>query len=695
MTKLNARFAAPGVQLGGHIPVILFFLCLLVRIVGISDLPIYVDESANILASASERYNWSIDPMSLGRPLLSFEFVPPFLLSNFLSSISLLALSRCWVALISSLTIFPLYGVGQRLGSHCGAIACVAWVASPLIWAHDRLALQDPIGSSFIAWTAYLGVIGIDGRVSLRRAAIATFGAGIFFACAELNKITAVISLPWLFGLLCTEQSSPRKFVAGRLTAFALTFVAGAWVPGLFFGAELLHFGTELNRFGHSPFALMGPSSSVSLGEVFREALHTLKYYVQFQYDYNGITFLITLIAVWWYGITYLPKLKSLRLGTIITFMGAFSAYSTIAYARYFHPEFIPLSLMLGASGSDAYDRCRRVAMPRVCSARNDSSNSATRTLMARSILLLLLSTFMQWTLTRASVAVNAYYNDLTYGRGRWVDYAQYTMNFNSGNGLSKLTATLTSLRGSRSRPVTIFCSPENVSGARGLQYQYFKDPNVRVIEAPLYPSGALEVIGHYFRRPRYPDEMFLLLEEGWLEDLNNKTITDDLLSSGIHLKLLDTIPRASPAIYRLFSIEEFLTDEIRLHLKPQHSELGAQGGPRIILEIRPPSIARTIRLEGNFLADNIPARSTLEVFDGPVSLTKIPLKRYFTLNIPISERESPKSLELFSNWWNLVPDPESRQYGYRNLFLARGPVITGIAFENKINGFPGSSRAN
>jgi hypothetical protein len=166
----------------------LVLLCALSRLVGLTVLPQFLDESWYI------SWSWKLTSgMSLVRPWLAGKGLPIFL-----NAIALpwahghdLAASRGLTVAFSLVTVAALFTLARRLyDERTAVVAALFYVACPFTLFHDRLFLADAVLSTFVA-LALVASCALAHHGRARDGAL----AGLALTLAVLSKASGVLLL--------------------------------------------------------------------------------------------------------------------------------------------------------------------------------------------------------------------------------------------------------------------------------------------------------------------------------------------------------------------------------------------------------------------------------------------------------------------------------------------------------------------
>lgn len=166
----------------------LVLLCAVSRLVGLTVLPQFLDESWHI------SWSWKLTSgMSLVRPWLSGKGLPIFLNALVLpwAHGHDLAASRALTVAFSLVTVAALFNLARRLyDERTAVVAALFYIACPFTLFHDRLFLADVVVSTFVA-------LALVASFDLARHGRTRDGAlsGLALTLAVLSKASGVLLL--------------------------------------------------------------------------------------------------------------------------------------------------------------------------------------------------------------------------------------------------------------------------------------------------------------------------------------------------------------------------------------------------------------------------------------------------------------------------------------------------------------------
>jgi 4-amino-4-deoxy-L-arabinose transferase-like glycosyltransferase len=319
-----SRLARPWPVLVGAVVA----LAAVLRFHHIAALGPFYDEAANILTSIDLDTRRAINPLAQGRPLLALMFAPAAL-----APAHALLIGRCMVAAAGLVTTLAL---GTFLAVSAGRVAAIIgmllWALSPFVVFHERLALQDPVVSMLLMLAlAAVALSSLEGASRARRLGGAVV-AGVLFGIAGLVKVSALLALPWLalvYVVVNRWRGSP--ILDARLACLA----GAAALPFLALGPRLFGLGRWLR-----PLGMLPATESI-------DPLTRARLFLYWYGGYEGVA-LIVLVALalgWslWRRQRWILGLAAAWLVTVVVC----AAFYARPYARYAHPDHIPLVLFI------------------------------------------------------------------------------------------------------------------------------------------------------------------------------------------------------------------------------------------------------------------------------------------------------------------------------------------------------------
>lgn len=302
------------------------------RLRGLETLEPFVDEGANILTALHPGVRQAFEPLEQGRPWLTGLFAPAGWAPG-----QAIMVARGMAALAGLATMGALGWILLGLGGRRPALFGMwVWAVLPVAVWHERLALQDPFVTAALACGLTLAVAA--HRPESKHHPVCLAGAGLLFGIAFLLKISALLALPWLALIyLGVQRQRGQSWLDVRLIWMA----AGAAIPLLTLGTDLLRLGSKLGRYDALPHL----GGSVTAG-----AFNRFQLWLGWYAGYGGWPlFLLGLVAMilaarsrnrlaWWCGGGWAASLL----------VGGFLFNNS--YARYTLPDHVPLVLGLAVA---------------------------------------------------------------------------------------------------------------------------------------------------------------------------------------------------------------------------------------------------------------------------------------------------------------------------------------------------------
>ena len=209
----------------------------------------------------------------------------------------------------------------------------------PMIVFHERLALQDPVSTALL-------VLSLACVVAARAATAPTssLAAGVFLGLAFLNKISAVFALPWL-GLLylAWQKQTGRPIFDRRLWWIA---IAAAAAVLLYLRGEIFKLGSDLGRYHE--LAIGGDGTSPGFTARLAVCLNWYRAYGGWPLGLL-VAGALGLQCRW-------PSRPALLAGAAwAATLLVNAAFYANTYARYLHPDCVPLVLFIALSIGGAW----------------------------------------------------------------------------------------------------------------------------------------------------------------------------------------------------------------------------------------------------------------------------------------------------------------------------------------------------
>ena len=430
-------------------PTLLVFGYLATRLINLTNLPIFTDESiyiywAKVISQTHQQ--WFIS-LTDGKPPVLIWLISAFL-SVFPSNLYLLA-GRIPVVLIGLTGVVGFYKLARVfLKSESGAVvASVFYLFSPFILFYDRMALFDSPLSAILVWTTYF-TVRLSQTLDVKHAILAGLSLGMAF----LFKPTSILFLaliPFILLVLNFDQSLKKNWmkIVG-LTGTVL--IIGEIVNNLLrisrvyflMEAKNQQFQQPLAAFLSNPFSLV-PANVLLIFE-------TITGYYTWPVFLLGITALLFfLIKDWRKGMV----VGALWFGPLL----AFCVLARELFPRYIlftTPYFfLPIGHLFTRVS-------KKIAVIGVVG------------------IILFAAVFDYWIITnpsRAPLPKN--------------DYNQYVSEHPSGYGLDKTFAYINKV--SQNGPVTVVTQGTFGLYPYAFQLEYWNNNNIRVI--PRWPLGTID----------------------------------------------------------------------------------------------------------------------------------------------------------------------------------------------------------
>lgn len=201
------------IMIKNNIPVlILALICLVTRLVNITELPIFTDESIYIYWAKviqSTHSQWFIS-LTDGKPPLLVWMTGGFL--QFLPDSMYLLAGRLPSVIAGVLSVVAIYKLTEILfrSQKMAIVAGVLYIIHPFLLMYDRLALFDSLLSCMLLWSTYFAV----RTFKTLKWTDAVFW-GIFLGLAFLSKPTALmfwVLLPFCIGVLAWREPLIKNF---------------------------------------------------------------------------------------------------------------------------------------------------------------------------------------------------------------------------------------------------------------------------------------------------------------------------------------------------------------------------------------------------------------------------------------------------------------------------------------------------
>ena len=634
-------------------------LSLSIRMPGIGDLPIFVDEAVNIATSASPSIAKEVDPFGQGRLLLQYEFVLPCMFPVQTVPICSRQSVRIFVSVCSTLTALLLFSVGRVMIGTLGAwISTFLYLFCPLIWVHDRLALQDPFSGLFATLALFFGFYA-QYRFSRGNALgyFVTFGMGVALGLGILNKISFILNLPWLIAILIANYRTNTKASSLSHLSYliAVSGLAFTIAPVLL---DFNEFGSNLKYFSHPPILPLPFLSSEAWTLFSNSLVGSLQRLVWFHLDYNGFGYIILFLGCLIYSFKFFPDQFPFRLGILCSIVISTVAYTSRSYGRYYYPEMIPQFLLIGLVVSRLRTR------PLI----HRSIAYACTTLVA-----------VSWTATRLSIISDTPSRLLAPKEGsRSGDYEQYVSGWYSGVGVNQIFEAIEQLRSTSLDLIYIFTSSTHSPGTRGLQFYYDRSPNIVIVQVPFSTELAPEIIGSLLSRNLEGSAKaarFLFLDQPG--DSEQKIPLQERLEQlGIYVVERTTIPRSENFLFRLWEVTSIDMSTLIKTLPSQDIVLGGDGGPKLHRVYQSLSPTSLIEVSGYLDPQLSDRAASLDVSVDGIKVTNERLEQQFDIAVPISLGPGSHRIDLTIDRWLLQRNPHDLRTGYRNLLRGSGMTL-------------------
>lgn len=330
---------------------LVFFVAVLVplalaawlRFSNLGGLEPFVDEGANILTGLDPRVRAAFDPLGQGRPLLAVQFQPAgwFPAAPLTAARAMTALAG--LVTMSALAWVLLVSVGR------GAALLGLWLLAVMPFAvwHERLALQDPFVSAFLALMLSVVTAASRPQANRRWSAVGFGVAGLLLGGAFLTKISVLIAAPWLALVFIGIR---HRFGRPILVRGLLFCFVGALVPVLLLGRDLSQLGAALQSYEALPALSAANHSGAAAGLSFAAITARSLQWLEWYRGYGGWSLALLLAAGGAALIVRRDRFAFLSgAGWLLTLVTSGLIYNN-AHARYAHPNYLPLVLCLAAS---------------------------------------------------------------------------------------------------------------------------------------------------------------------------------------------------------------------------------------------------------------------------------------------------------------------------------------------------------
>jgi hypothetical protein len=415
------------------------------RLVNLTLLPIFVDESMHVVWAAK----FARDPGFL-RPLDDGK-----LLHVLASSLTVplaadpLRAGRATASVAGALAMLSAWGLGRRLfGRGTGLLAAGLYLACPFTLFHDRLDLAD-VYLSAAAGLALLAAADLLARPSLRRGV----ALGFALAACVLAKVPGLVALA--FPALGWVLLTPRRIGARRALALAyglcLLIVAG---PLVYFLGHTTQLQAKAGRAGAGRLWLLADNARLAFGWLWAYCTPPI-----------GVTCAATALL----GLLRRRGPESfLALAAGLPVL-AFGAVAWAWYPRYILFVSVPL-LVLAARGT---------ALAWCWSARRWPDRARLRTLCAAALGGALLLPALRFD--------HALLTDPTRAPLPQLDGFQYVWGWPSGYGWDRAVALLREERARRPEGITVVGDTAgHGAGHWAVRAHFVNDPGVELVVADL-----------------------------------------------------------------------------------------------------------------------------------------------------------------------------------------------------------------
>lgn len=640
---------------------------IVIRLLNISSLPPFVDENANILVGISTDYRDEIDPVGQGRPLLTYQFTLPAQLEKLLTGQYSVLGPRIFASFIGICGLVLFYILFWHLfGMSTALIFLAIGTFIPLFWIHDRLALQDTFFGIFYG-AAFLSLYQAGTYNSDRtKARLLYFLFGLCIGLATINKVTAILSFPWLVAISVLIRNLQKRKILERAMLFGLLGFFIPWLPFLF---ELNGYARHLMAFHHVPFLAIDPSTGIfqSFTGMLQNINSSFLKYFYFLYQYGGVPFVVLTILCIYHSMRHVPELNLLRIATFISWLVCVIVYSTRSYARYFYPEMYPL---LGLFSYSIY--CVMPGSPRV---------RECTVILVWLIRVSFVTSFCWWILAWISVQKSPYVNLINPANPFFVDYLQYSTAWPGGFGITAIIKYVEQDAAQHSGRTQVWCYNHNVAGCRALALHFLEDPKVEIVQVP-------------FAKEHEPENIARRLSLGGCDKSQCKAnilVLSELFGTGnefaTHLSSLGLVARHElksarfhEEPFNLFRIERYDSTILKGKLSARELVIGQPVAPRSKFNLDLPPNLSAWSISGE-VPNTIQLPMILELKQGNLSVSKNIKQSKFCVTIPTQDGFTSGNIELFVSDWNLVLDASDLENPYLSTFKGESIIVEDMQY--------------
>ena len=305
------------------------------RHVGVADA--FVDESALILTALDSGVRELIEPWAQGRPAAIWLFAP----AGWFPGHELVVARMMSVGAGMASLVAVGWSLRQLAGRMTALVGMGLWAVMPFAVFHERLALQDPFTTALLAWAVALMVRGSSSAAK---------GAGYYFVCsgalfgvACLNKISAVLALPWL-GLLYSgaQVHFSRPVFSRKLGGIAW----GASIPLLLLLPTFAGLGSRNADLAFLP--------SLTAGDYWATALRRSKLWWGWYAGYGGWVLACLAAGGLWLAAYARARVALLACAGVVVSLHVATLVHNRPFARYVLQDQVPLVLFLALAWGQA-----------------------------------------------------------------------------------------------------------------------------------------------------------------------------------------------------------------------------------------------------------------------------------------------------------------------------------------------------
>ncbi|MEY4487666.1 MAG: Dolichyl-phosphate-mannose-protein mannosyltransferase [Verrucomicrobiota bacterium] len=297
----------------------------------------FVDESALILTAIDSGVRELMQPWAQGRPALLWLFAPAGWFPGHELVVARMMSAGAGVASLVAVG----WSLRQLAGRMTALIGMGLWALMPFAVFHERLALQDPFTTALLAWAVALMIRGSSSES--KGVGYWFVGSGVLFGIACLNKISAVLALPWL-GLLYIgiQVHYSRPVFSRKLGGIAL----GAAVPLLLLLPTFVGLGSRNAELEFLP--------SVSAGNYWTTALRRSKLWWGWYAGYGGWVLAWLALGGLWLAARARARVALLACAGVLVSLLVATLVHNRPYARYVLQDQVPLVLFLALAWGQA-----------------------------------------------------------------------------------------------------------------------------------------------------------------------------------------------------------------------------------------------------------------------------------------------------------------------------------------------------